>query len=198
MACFCVDEAYGHASTGGPYFHPLTSTLSAFCPARPLPLSPSPPPLPPPQALFPINALRNLAIEQARTDLVFLIEGDMLVPAGVRQRLMQDHLPRMLSQPDGIATAWIVPLFEEVIHIARPSLRNQRVHIEPDPAARQVVQTKEELLAVQTKWAACTLQSHKYLRDAAEYWHSATTPLHVNLRWSQEPYYIVNRRSALQ
>jgi hypothetical protein len=129
---------------------------------------------------------------------VFLIEGDMLVPAGVRQRLVQDHLPRMLSQPDGIATAWIVPLFEEVIHIARPSLRNQRVHIEPDPAARQVVQTKEELLAVQTKWAACTYQSHKYLRDAAEQWHSATTPLHVNLGWSQEPYYIVNRRSALQ
>ena len=122
----------------------------------------------------------------------------MLVPAGVRQRLMQDYLPRMLSQPDGIATAWIVPLFEEVIHFARPSLRHHHVHIEPDPAARQVVQTKEELLAVQTKWAACTYQSHKWMRDAAKDWHSATTPLHVNLEWSQEPYYVVNRRSTVR
>ena len=36
------------------------------------------------KALFPINALRNLAIDTARTNYVWLIEGDMLVPAGVR------------------------------------------------------------------------------------------------------------------
>ena len=60
------------------------------------------------KALFPINALRNLAIDMARTNYVFLVEADMLVPAGVRLRLMRDHLPATLSEP---GTAWIVPLF---------------------------------------------------------------------------------------
>ena len=39
---------------------------------------------------------------QARTNLVWVVEGDMLVSAGVRATLMRDHLPRMLDQP-GVA-----------------------------------------------------------------------------------------------
>ena len=167
---------------------------------------------------------------------MFLIEGDMLVPAGVRQRLMQDHLPRMLSQPDGIATAWAVPLFEHSEHVqqaahdtrgvAKPTLRasssaggmeatkgkaDTNITEEYDPIARHVVQTKAELLADPT-WEPCKLQSHEYMRlqlpacsgrngecrPFMQLWRAATAPLPIALSWSQEPYYVVNRRSTVR
>ena len=169
---------------------------------------------------------------------MFLIEGDMLVPAGVRQRLVQDHLPRMLSQPDGIATAWAVPLFEQSEHVeqaaahdargvAKPTLRasssaggmeatkgkaDTKSTAEYDPTARHVVQTKAELLADPT-WEPCKLQSHEYMRlrlpacsgrndgecrPFVQLWRAATAPLPVALSLSQEPYYVVNRRSTVR
>ena len=137
------------------------------------------------KALFPINALRNLAIDRARTDLVWLIEADMLVPAGVRLRLMQEHLPRMLSQPD---TAWIVPLFES------PKVMSSSF-VTPD--SRPVFQTKAELLA-DIDWKPCEYESHDYMREDGRAWNSKTEPFFVNITNEQEPYYVVDRRATVR
>ena len=134
------------------------------------------------KALFPINALRNLAIDRARTNLVWLIEADMLVPAGVRLRLMQEHLPRMLSQPD---TAWVVPLFES------PTIMSSSL----PPDSRPVFQTKAELLA-DHDWKPCEYESHSFMRRREDggMWNLAAEPYFVNITNVEEPYYVVDRR----
>lgn len=77
----------------------------------------------------------------------------MLVPAGVRLRLMKHHLPVMRSQP---GTAWIAPLFESSILMSRPNTHK--------PEARQVSQTKVELLRRGQRslggWSLCQHGSH--------------------------------------
>ena len=148
------------------------------------------------KALFPINALRNLAVDKARTNYVWVIEGDMLVPAGVRATLMRDHLPRMLRQPD---VAWIVPLFENAT-----AMRQNNDHA--DPNGRRVFHTKAELLA-QPAWKPCAFDSHDFmLTDAytgarttdawGGAWGTLTAPVPIALHVEHEPYYVVDRRAT--
>ncbi|CAG9466412.1 unnamed protein product [Pedinophyceae sp. YPF-701] len=70
------------------------------------------------RASYPINALRNLAIEAAATDLVVLADGDLVPSAGLEERLAGVLAAGgAMSQPThsrerGRATVAVVPAFE--------------------------------------------------------------------------------------
>ena len=60
---------------------------------------------------YPINALRNLALDSARTELVFLLDVDFAISSRLRASLRREHqaLVRSLSLA---RTALVVPAFE--------------------------------------------------------------------------------------
>jgi len=60
--------------------------------------------------LYPVNALRNLALKQARTELIFLLDADFVPSANLRRELHAD--PRMLEQLASSRTVLVVPAFE--------------------------------------------------------------------------------------
>jgi len=61
-------------------------------------------------ALYPINALRNLAMSHAATELVFLLDVDFVPSAGLLRELGHDH--RLLHQLKTTRTALVIPAFE--------------------------------------------------------------------------------------
>jgi hypothetical protein len=133
------------------------------------------------RALYPINVLRNLAIEHARTDFIVLLEADCLVPAGSRELLVRKYLPRMMEEAaHGTATGWIMPLFDA------PDSSSVRSAAFP--------QDKAGLLAASPSWTPCGYDSHRYFHSLG--WEEATEPQSLDLPSHQEPYYVVNRRYA--
>jgi len=62
------------------------------------------------RGLYPINALRNLALSQARTELVFLLDVDFVPSAGLLRDLTRQ--PALLSHLAANKAALVVPAFE--------------------------------------------------------------------------------------
>ena len=128
------------------------------------------------RALFPINVLRNLAIDHSRTNMVFVVEGDMIVPSAVRRRLVTFCKQRCFIIP--VSTAFVVPLFE-------PKSKNgildntiiMPMHIPTDKAS---------LLAASDAWTPCQFESHAYLGQLQTPWAEARLPQPMLARENQD------------
>ena len=62
--------------------------------------------------LVPINALRNAALEAARTDLVLLLDVDLLPSKGLHERLCAARLRRALAASCEAGEVWVLPAVE--------------------------------------------------------------------------------------
>lgn len=131
---------------------------------------------------YPINCLRNLAMSQARTELVFLLDVDFELPSGLGTELRRraDYRPLLLSLRTS-RTALVVPAFELRPAAKMPSTRRD--------LASQLASGDASLFHVRhfpkghratdlTRWLSCT---RAYGVAYEEYF---------------EPYVIVSRRHA--
>jgi len=128
-------------------------------------------------SLYPINALRNLAAGEARTELVFLLDVDFVPSAGLLRELQQQR-PALLDTLAASRTALVVPAFE--VDAAAPMPRVQ-----------------SSLSALLRRGAASSFHEAHFRHghgptDAAR-WATASAPYEVAFEEYYEPYIIASR-----
>eukprot|EP00938_MAST-03A_sp_MAST-3A-sp1_P004597 g4597.t1 len=77
---------------------------------------------------YPINALRNIALSRARSDIVLNIDVDLIPSKRLYQRLTEKYVySNMFQGPQSKKIAWIVPAFE--LHSLRSNIPRTRRHL---------------------------------------------------------------------
>ena len=126
------------------------------------------------RALFPINFLRNVAIDHSRTNMVFVVEGDMIVPSAVQRRLVT-----FCKQRFPVSTAFVVPLFEPK---SKNGILDNTIII-----PMHMPKDKASLLAASDAWTPCQFESHAYLGQLQTPWAEARLPQPMLARENQDP-----------
>ena len=129
---------------------------------------------------YPINFLRNLAMDQARTKYVFLSDMDFLPSLGSYEALQSSVKSLLSDHPDRLL---VVPAFETT------SYTNQ-----------EFPSTKAELVKMLDLGEILTFRSREWLAGhrATNYphWRSSTTPYTVTWQPDYEPYIVGTRNMA--
>jgi glycosyltransferase-like protein LARGE len=128
--------------------------------------------------LYPINALRNLAVDSASTDLVFLLDTDFVPSAGLLTELTRCRQP-LLHALSTTRTAAVVPAFEV------------------DPA-HPLPHAQASLASLAGRAAASPFHVGHFPRGHgptdAKRWMSADQPYQIQFQEYYEPYIIASRR----
>ena len=125
---------------------------------------------------YPINLLRQVALDAARTELVFTLDTDFIPSAGIYD-VIQQHLPKPL-----IGKALVVPAFEFLVSPSggMPKFSDMRALL--DARKVSVFQSRNGSYHSDTK-------TDLWLRSNRMYCLNST-------KTAYEPYVIVNRTSA--
>ena len=130
--------------------------------------------------LYPINALRNLAMSHAPTELVFLLDVDFVPSAGLLRELGRDH--RLLHQLRTSRTALVIPAFE----------------VSPDHRLPRQQAALSSLLGGCSPPAAspfhCSHFPAGHMPTDFARWLTASERYTVDYALNYEPYIIANRR----
>lgn len=130
---------------------------------------------------YPVNFLRNVALQQVRTPYVFLTDIDFLPMSGLYEYLKRSISTNMDSA-DARKRALVVPAFE-----------TQRYRL-------KFPKSKAELLTMLDMGTLFTFRYHVWTKGHAPTnyakWRTATTPYKVNWEADFEPYVVVRRDVA--
>lgn len=132
--------------------------------------------------LYPINSLRNLALEQAATDLVFLVDIDFIPSENMHEQLTQTYA-YLLSE--SASTVFVVPAFE-MLGEKSSSFDSFQM-----PSSKTLVHSlyeNQQIIGFHTKHFA---PGHKATNF--DLWFQSNFPYQVNYEEGYEPYVIAFR-----
>jgi len=124
---------------------------------------------------YPVNTLRNVAIDKSRTSWLALVDADFIANDGLYEELLQ-RLPEWTRT--GGNAVYILPAFQ--LH-----------------AQREIPRTKAELLALGDLVTQVHPEkgrdiAHKYVNYSR--WRTATEPYEVTYKMPFEPYFVADKR----
>lgn len=162
---------------------------------------------------YPINALRNLAMSSARTELVFLLDVDFTLSPRLGCALRAGEHADLLAEVATARTAVVVPAFEIAPDCKLPTSRRQLLasvdsrraslfHVGHFPRCAQKRSASAEahmspqLTRADPRVTPSRGSGHSPTRLAT--WRTAAAPYEVGYEEYYEPYVIVSRRWAAQ
>eukprot|EP01132_Coremiostelium_polycephalum_P005757 gene5757-7164_t len=129
---------------------------------------------------YPVNNLRNFAIQSARTDYVFIMDADFVTPTGLHDYLVSwiEH-PNYNTDPE-IKHAFVVPSFS--------------TWSDPDTIPNDKEGLLKKMVEDQTIKPS-NLEVCMKCHTPTNYprWMIATEPYYVDYHWVYEPYLVYNR-----
>ena len=148
-----------------------------------------------PTNLYPINILRNIAIEYAPTDRIALLDVDFIPSARAHSALVK-HLS---LAPSNEKSVLILPAFERSIS-NKDEHENELLSIK----ALHVPETKSDLIADinegigsdEGKISPFHVDIFPQGHEATNYdkWYQATEPYHVDYSARFEPYFVIHKK----
>jgi len=131
-----------------------------------------------PGRLYPVNTLRNVAINKCRTHWMALVDADFIPNADLYAQLV--HFVSALNGT-GDSEVYVLPAFQ----------------LQKSKGGRTVPETKDELLKMGEKVSQVHPEKGRDIAHSpTDYlqWRTATSPYTVQYRMPYEPYYVANKR----
>ncbi|XP_033624892.1 uncharacterized protein LOC117288231 [Asterias rubens] len=140
---------------------------------------------------YPVNYLRNLAIRQAKSKYILLLDADF-VPSPEFQTSFQSSLDQMEKQPSMDQTAFVVPVFEYSQEVIKDSPSNH-------PKTKQDL--KDRMFGQDAVISPFMLSTAPEAHRPTDYraWYSSTQPYRViKYQDKYEPYLIMKNTVDVQ
>eukprot|EP00045_Choanoeca_perplexa_P006581 m.56577 g.56577 ORF g.56577 m.56577 type:complete len:542 (+) comp13691_c0_seq1:108-1733(+) len=136
--------------------------------------------------VYPINALRNLALSQVASDWILYLDADF-VPSSGLSAVVQQALLHLPSDIDATRVAFVVPAFESrASDRASADLPASKTHLEALVRSRAVAQFRRR----ESPLSHAATDYHKYFQ--------ASAPLYeVTYQDKFEPYVVVKRHAQM-
>ncbi|CAM6104786.1 unnamed protein product [Calypogeia fissa] len=144
-------------------------------------------------ASYPVNALRNVALSMATTDLVFLLDVDFLPSPRLHEKLTANEnvYADLINRTRNEGQLLVVAVFEA--HEIPWSVRQCRTQSIDEPVPQSMQELRERW---QYGYVTAFHPCHAMAQDATSYSHFlhplTTEPYHVHYREFYEPYFIAS------
>lgn len=140
---------------------------------------------------YPHNYLRNIAMDNAPTDLVFLTDIDFIPSIGSHDYLKGHFEKSSLLQGD--LDLLVLPAFERILAPGESELTVTVDNLPP---------TKKDLLQMMEEEPGQYTQFHHFFDEGHgptnySHWYNATEPYEIKYALNYEPYYVVRKSSEL-
>lgn len=142
---------------------------------------------------YPINVLRNVAIKNARTDLVFLLDLDFIVSYGFYEKLKNDQHYEHIWENSAAKHAFVIPAFEFIS--GRPCQASYHKQESQHKGCYQFPTEKKDIKKLISHGSVSrfhsNLEGHLFTNNAR--WLESAKPYYVHWGEWYEPYLLVRK-----